>query len=83
MLTTDSLDKIMNQPKTKEQIRVQRLETMFLIQIHWLKLEAARNKGTAQGSKVMLSASRLTDSNSTEDRYLSPKLGKITYNAFK
>lgn len=34
VLTTDSLDKIMNQPKTREQIRVQRLETMFLIQIN-------------------------------------------------
>jgi hypothetical protein len=34
--------------------------------------------GRAHGSKVMLSASLLTESNSTDDRYLSPKLGKIT-----
>lgn len=32
------------------------------------------------GSKVMLSASFLTESKSTEERYLSPKLGKITCN---
>jgi hypothetical protein len=32
----------------------------------------------SHGSKVMLSASRLTVSKSTEERYLSPKLGKIT-----
>jgi len=32
----------------------------------------------AQGSNFMLSASRFTESNRTEDRYLSPKLGKTT-----
>ncbi|POO02165.1 LOW QUALITY PROTEIN: hypothetical protein TorRG33x02_019490 [Trema orientale] len=34
-------------------------------------------KRKTQGSKVMFSASFFTESNSTEDRYLSPKLAKI------
>ena len=34
------------------------------------------NIWNAQGSNVMLSASRFTESNRTVDRYLSPKLGK-------
>ncbi|PON80062.1 hypothetical protein PanWU01x14_005120 [Parasponia andersonii] len=34
-------------------------------------------KRKTQGSKIMFSASFFTESNSTEDRYLSPKLAKI------
>jgi hypothetical protein len=48
------------------------------LKFHCQKVVTSLELGKVHGSKVKLSASRLTDSNSTDDRYLSPKLGKTT-----
>lgn len=54
------------------------LSLLCQLKFHFQKVVTSLELGKAHGSKVMLSASRLTVSNSTDDRYLSPKLGKIT-----